>query len=78
MLKPMKIKIWLKLFQKVLYPEDNHYEGKLFEIEAAVFLFVSATIQWIISKHKQKNLSMFDIPEYADSYKRYTSYHSYT
>lgn len=53
-----------EVISKVLYPEDNHYEGKLLRLKQQYF-FVSATIQWIISKHKQKNLSMFDIPEYV-------------
>lgn len=51
-----------EVISKVLYPEDNHYEGKLLRLKQQYF-FVSATIQWIISKHKQKNLPMQSIPE---------------
>lgn len=52
-----------EVISKILYPEDNHYEGKLLRLKQQYF-FVSATIQWIISKHKQKNLTMQQIPEY--------------
>lgn len=52
-----------EVISKVLYPEDNHYEGKLLRLKQQYF-FVSATIQWILAKHKQKNLSMQQIPEY--------------
>lgn len=52
-----------EVISKVLYPEDNHYEGKLLRLKQQYF-FVSATIQWIIAKHKKKNLTMSQIPEY--------------
>lgn len=52
-----------EVISKVLYPEDNHYEGKLLRLKQQYF-FVSATIQWILAKHKKKNLSMSQIPEY--------------
>lgn len=53
-----------EVISKVLYPEDNHYEGKLLRLKQQYF-FVSATIQWIIAKHKQKQLSMSRIPEFV-------------
>lgn len=53
-----------EVISKILYPEDNHYEGKLLRLKQQYF-FVSATIQWIISKHKQKNLTMYQLPEYV-------------
>lgn len=53
-----------EVISKILYPEDNHYEGKLLRLKQQYF-FVSATIQWIISKHKQKNLTMQQIPDYV-------------
>ena len=37
---------------KVLYPEDNHYEGKSLRLRQQYF-FVSATIQSIVRKHIQ-------------------------
>ena len=52
-----------EVISKILYPEDNHYEGKLLRLKQQYF-FVSATIQWIIAKHKQKNLTMQQIPDY--------------
>ena len=53
-----------EVISKILYPEDNHYEGKLLRLKQQYF-FVSATIQWILSKHKQKGLSVAQIPEYV-------------
>ncbi len=53
-----------EVISKILYPEDNHYEGKLLRLKQQYF-FVSATIQWILAKHKQKGLSVWDIPEYV-------------
>ena len=52
-----------EVISKVLYPEDNHYEGKLLRLKQQYF-FVSATIQWILAKHKAKKLSMAQIPEF--------------
>ncbi len=52
-----------EVISKVLYPEDNHYEGKLLRLKQQYF-FVSATIQWILDKHKKKNLTMQQIPDY--------------
>ncbi len=52
-----------EVISKILYPEDNHYEGKLLRLKQQYF-FVSATIQWILAKHKQKGLSIYEIPEY--------------
>lgn len=52
-----------EVISKILYPEDNHYEGKLLRLKQQYF-FVSATIQWILSKHKQKGLPLSAIPEY--------------
>lgn len=52
-----------EVISKILYPEDNHYEGKLLRLKQQYF-FVSATIQWILAKHKQKGLSVYEIPEY--------------
>ena len=35
---------------KILYPEDNHYEGKSLRLKQQYF-FVSATLQSIMRKH---------------------------
>lgn len=53
-----------EVISKVLYPEDNHYEGKLLRLKQQYF-FVSATIQWIMSKHKQKNIPIMQLPDYV-------------
>ena len=53
-----------EVISKILYPEDNHYEGKLLRLKQQYF-FVSATIQWILAKHKQKGLSLYEIPDYV-------------
>jgi len=53
-----------EVISKVLYPEDNHYEGKLLRLKQQYF-FVSATIQWIINKHKQNKLPLKSLPQYA-------------
>ncbi len=52
-----------EVISKVLYPEDNHYEGKLLRLKQQYF-FVSATIQWILDRHKKKNLGIAQIPDY--------------
>lgn len=53
-----------EVISKILYPEDNHYEGKLLRLKQQYF-FVSATIQWIVAKHKQKHLSLMELPDYV-------------
>jgi len=39
-----------KAIARVLYPEDNHYEGKSLRLKQQYF-FVSATVQSIVTKH---------------------------
>ena len=63
-IKATENKDLVEVISKVLYPEDNHYEGKLLRLKQQYF-FVSATIQWIIAKQKQKNLSLYDLPNYV-------------
>jgi glycogen phosphorylase len=41
-----------EVISKVLYPEDNHYEGKALRLKQHYF-FISATMQYIIRKHKE-------------------------
>lgn len=60
----VKDKELAEVVSKVLYPEDNHYEGKLLRLKQQYF-FVSATIQWIIAKQKRRNHSLYDIPKYV-------------
>ena len=60
----VKDKELAEVVSKVLYPEDNHYEGKLLRLKQQYF-FVSATIQWIIAKQKRRNHPLRDIPKYV-------------
>ncbi|WP_264175638.1 glycogen/starch/alpha-glucan phosphorylase [Ructibacterium gallinarum] len=53
-----------EVISKILYPEDNHYEGKMLRLKQQYF-FVSATMQWILSKHKQKELPLDRLPDYV-------------
>ena len=43
-----------EVISKVLYPEDNHTEGKELRLKQQYFL-VSATLQWILKEFKQRN-----------------------
>lgn len=49
---------------KVLYPEDNHMEGKSLRLSQQYFL-VSATIQDIIRRHLFKNRTLDNLPQLA-------------
>lgn len=60
----VKDKELAEVVSKVLYPEDNHYEGKLLRLKQQYF-FVSATMQWIIAKQKRRGHSLYDIPKYV-------------
>ena len=53
-----------EVITKVLYPEDNHAEGKSLRLMQQYFL-VSATIQDIIRRHLMKHTSLDDLPECA-------------
>ncbi len=49
---------------KVLYPEDNHLEGKSLRLSQQYFL-CSATMQDIISRHLKSHSSLDDLPRLA-------------
>ncbi len=49
---------------KVLYPADNHHEGKLLRLSQQYFL-VSATLQWIVSNHLSLYRSLETLPDYT-------------
>lgn len=53
-----------QLISKVLYPSDNHYEGKSLRLEQQYFL-VSASIQCIVSDHKRRYGSLSLLPQMA-------------
>ena len=52
-LKAMEQKAMAEVLSKVLYPEDNNYEGKSLRLKQQYF-FVSASVQNIINKHMKQ------------------------
>ncbi len=52
-LRAMEQNALAEVISKILYPEDNHFEGKLLRLRQQYF-FVSATIQSIVRKHREK------------------------
>ncbi len=53
-----------QLISKVLYPSDNHSEGKSLRLKQQYFL-VSASLQCIVSDHKRRYGSLKLLPELA-------------
>ena len=53
-----------QLISKVLYPSDNHYEGKSLRLKQQYFL-VSASLQCIVADHKRRYGSLATLPEMA-------------
>lgn len=53
-----------QLLTKVLYPSDNHYEGKSLRLQQQYFL-VSASLQCIVSDHKRRYGSLSLLPQMA-------------
>ena len=64
-LRAVEEKALAEVLSKVLYPEDNHQEGKALRLRQQYF-FVSCTMQWIISRFKRhhKGLDLDRLPEY--------------
>lgn len=50
-----------KTIVEVLYPNDNHYQGKELRLKQQYF-FISATIQQVVKKFKQKHDDIKDLP----------------
>lgn len=50
-MKSMENRAMAEVITKVLYPEDNHIEGKSLRLKQQYF-FVSATVQYIVQKHR--------------------------
>ncbi len=50
-LKAVEQQAMAEVIAKVLYPDDNHYEGKSLRLKQQYF-FVSATMQSIVKKHR--------------------------
>ena len=53
-----------ELLTKVLYPADDHYEGKSLRLKQQYFL-VSATLQYIISTHMRRFGTLDNLPDKA-------------
>ncbi len=53
-----------ELISKVLYPADNHFEGKSLRLKQQYFL-VSASLQCIVSDHKRRYGSLALLPQMA-------------
>lgn len=53
-----------ELISKVLYPSDDHYEGKTLRLKQQYFL-VSASIQNIINDHLKRYGDIHTLPDYA-------------
>jgi len=51
-----------KTITEVLYPNDNHYSGKELRLKQQYF-FVSASIQTAITKFKERNKKITDLPK---------------
>ncbi len=64
-LQAVEEKALAEVLSKVLYPEDNHQEGKALRLRQQYF-FVSCTMQWIISRFKRhhKGMDLDKLPEY--------------
>ena len=52
------------LLSKVLYPSDNHFEGKSLRLKQQ-YLLVSASLQDILADHKRRYGSFDTLPKYA-------------
>lgn len=53
-IRAMEEKELAEVISKVLYPEDNHTEGKELRLKQQYFL-VSATLQWILKEFEMRN-----------------------
>ncbi len=53
-----------ELISKVLYPSDNHFEGKSLRLKQQ-YLLVSAALQDIVNNHKEKYGSLETLPDKA-------------
>ncbi len=62
-LKAMEQKAMAEVLSKVLYPEDNNYEGKSLRLKQQYF-FVSASVQNIINKHMKQYGTLATLPDH--------------
>ncbi len=63
-MRAMEQQAMAEVITKVLYPEDNHTDGKLLRLSQQYFL-VSASIQDIIRRHLYSHSSLDDLPKLA-------------
>ena len=59
-IRAMEEKELAEVISKVLYPEDNHTEGKELRLKQQYFL-VSATLQWILKEFEMRNGDDWDL-----------------
>ncbi|MBR1968826.1 MAG: glycogen/starch/alpha-glucan phosphorylase [Clostridia bacterium] len=63
-LKAVEDKALSEVLSKVLYPEDNHQEGKALRLKQQYFL-CSCTMQWIVNRFKKMHGdNLKNLPEY--------------
>lgn len=62
--KAMEAKSMAESISKVLYPADDHVEGKSLRLKQQYF-FVSASVQSIIKRHLKTNENLDNLPECA-------------
>lgn len=53
-----------EIISKVLYPADDHYEGKSLRLKQQ-YLLVSASMQYIVWDHLKRNATLDNLPEKA-------------
>lgn len=63
-MKAMEQKAMAEAITQILYPGDNHYEGKSLRLNQQYFL-VSATIQDILRRHFMNNGTLENLPDYV-------------
>lgn len=61
-LKAVEYKQSVERISKILYPDDNIYEGRVLRLKQQYF-FVSAGLQSILRRFKRKNGKLADLPE---------------
>jgi glycogen/starch/alpha-glucan phosphorylases len=62
--KAIEARAMAEAVSKVLYPNDNHIEGKSLRLKQQYF-FVSASVQSIIANHLKSNLTLGNLPDRA-------------
>lgn len=62
--KALEDQTMAEVITKVLYPADNHIEGKRLRLRQQYF-FVSASLQSILRTHLRKHRSIASLPEYV-------------